>query len=283
MPSTAAEMSSTQNKNETGIFFVTTSDGSFPKSGVIRKRIRKQAMSKIAAERRQRGDSRQYNIGQYPEEIVGSIVSHYDENEYPLPEKLCTGISIPQVPSTSLRSPPPFSTPSYSSLAHSFSLASDTGQDRLSAHAAPFNTIPPPMQVMGYERMRIDYNFDVLDLSALTGFHLGQIASKTLSANPESLVGLLKCRQWSYFSYIPSQYGHSKCLDDAIHCIAVRIRQYVGGHEVTPSHSVIQLYLAALRSLQDCLDDPSRQLDSDVLCATEILAIYEVLFAISTN
>ena len=221
MPSTAAGMSSIPTKNELDIRFVTTSDGSFPKSGSVRKQIRQHAMNRVAAERRQRGDYGQINVGQYPEEIFGQ--------------------------------------------------------------AKLFNAIPRPMQAMGYERMRINYNFDVLDLSALTSFHIGQIASQTLKAKPENLLGLLKCRQWSYFSYVPGQYGHSKCLDDAIHCIAVRVRQYVGDPGGTPDQYAIQFYQVALRSLQDSLDDPHKPLDPDVLCATEILAIYEVLFAISTN
>ncbi|EHK19227.1 uncharacterized protein TRIVIDRAFT_49601 [Trichoderma virens Gv29-8] len=223
-------MPSSRNGNEIGIVFVTTSDGSFPKSGSVRKQIRRQAMSKAASERKQRGNYNQANAGQYPEQILSAKLN-------------------------------------------------DASQDNVPKQVVPVVTraVPRPMTATGYERMRIDYSFDVLDLSALTSFYIGEPASQALKAKPNRLSSLMKCHQWSYFSYVPSHYGYSKCLDDAIHCIAVRVRKYVGTAEKTPDDAVVRHYQVALRTLQECLDDPVRRLDPGVLCAIEILAIYELL------
>lgn len=131
------------------------------------------------------------------------------------------------------------------------------------------------MASTGYEMLRMKCNFDILDLSALTTFHVGRITTEGLYASPTGLVDVLQCRQWSYFSYIPCRFGHFPYLDDAARCVARRVRGWVEG-EVKPSVVVISLYLKALNSLQAALNDPVLCTEPETLCATALLSIYEV-------
>ena len=128
----------------------------------------------------------------------------------------------------------------------------------------------------GYEAMRVEFDFDLLDLSALTTFHVARSTAQFLLAEPSRLLHVLRCRQWSYFSYLPSRYGQSRCLDDAARCVAARIRQWVC-HPGKPDDAVLALYAKALKSLQGALNDPLQCTKPDVLCATQIMAIHELL------
>ena len=119
------------------------------------------------------------------------------------------------------------------------------------------------------------YNFDVVDLSALASLHLGRCAGETLSADPSQLTSLLRYKE-SYLSYLPSRYEHSACLKDAVDCIIARVRQILSPNERKLESTVIPLYLRALNSLQKALDSPIQRYEPEVLCAIEILALYEV-------
>ena len=136
--------------------------------------------------------------------------------------------------------------------------------------------VPANVRSSGYEGMRIQYGFDLLDISALTTFHTGRITARTLSREPHRLAHVLRCRQRSYFSFLPSRYGHSACLDDAAHCVAARLRQWMDNPSDPPDKGVLSLYSKSLTSLQSALGDPVACLQPEVLCATVILAIYEV-------
>lgn len=135
--------------------------------------------------------------------------------------------------------------------------------------------IAPNMPSVGYEMMRIQCNFDLLDLSAMTTFHVGRITSRALVEEPQRLVDVLQCRQFSYFTYLPSRWGHFACLDDAARCVANRVQRWISG-SVDPHPETLALYSRALSSLQKAVNDPVLCLEPEVLCATEILSIHEV-------
>lgn len=118
--------------------------------------------------------------------------------------------------------------------------------------------------------------FDIIDLSALSTYHVGRATAEALSSDPLQLLRLLDFKQWSYMSYLPSLYGSSACLDDAVDCIIARARQILAPHGEAGEREVIRLYLKAIDSLRKALNSPSQRLAAHVLCATEILALYEV-------
>lgn len=44
-------------------------------------------------------------------------------------------------------------------------------------------------------------------------------ASTLLHLDSSQLPGILADRQWSYFSFLPSRFGHAVALDDAFRCL----------------------------------------------------------------
>lgn len=227
--------------------FINSSDSLLPEGRDIRTTIRKQAMSRAAAARRQKGNYGRHNLGQYPihvESSQGNWDAQASDDE--LSRHSACDSHLLNDPT---QSPKKF----MSSLA-----------------------IPARPSITGYESMRIQLDFDILDLSALTTFHAGRATARSLAQDPSRLADILRCRQWSYFSFLPSRFGYSTCLDDAIRCVAARVRHWMVAPAAPPDTSVLALYSRALGSLQCALDEPTRRLQPDVLCATEILAIYEV-------
>ncbi|KAL8762428.1 MAG: hypothetical protein Q9184_001556 [Pyrenodesmia sp. 2 TL-2023] len=87
---------------------------------------------------------------------------------------------------------------------------------------------------------------------------------------------MIRSRQWSYFSYVPLRYGNTTSLDDAVCCVAARVRQWIT-NPGRPTNRVLAHYARAVRSLQRALDDPSQRFHPDVLCATQILSIFQML------
>jgi len=139
------------------------------------------------------------------------------------------------------------------------------------------NAICANLPSTGYERLRLQCGFDLLDLSAMTTFHVGRITAQCLSSEPAQLSAVLQCRQWSYLNYLPPRYGYSACLDDSARCVAVRVQQFLQYPGSPPQRKPLLLYSKALRSLQVAIDDSTTYRQPEVLCATELLAIYEVI------
>lgn len=137
-------------------------------------------------------------------------------------------------------------------------------------------TISPCLSSEGYELKSMQMDFDILDLSTLATLHIGRAVRGALSQNPYLLVNQLRAhKRLSYLSFLPTRYEHIKCLRDATDCVIARARQIV-----TPNKKwetvVIAFYCRALDSLQKALDSPTQRYQPEVLCATEILALYEV-------
>ncbi|KAE8422524.1 hypothetical protein BDV36DRAFT_245346 [Aspergillus pseudocaelatus] len=140
--------------------------------------------------------------------------------------------------------------------------------------------VPHPAPVLqpsynGYETLRVRYNFDVTDLTSFTDVDLGKTAYLLLRDQPTRLISLLQKRSSSFLSHLPSRYGSSQCLDDAIHCVAARAGQMLGFPIRTSTPPA--LYVKALNSLQAAIEDKAQYLGADVYCATRLLAIYELI------
>ena len=253
--------------------FVDWSEISGPnRDSATRVLIRKQAMSKAAAARRKRGDwGKRKTIGKVA--VVSQLVQKS-------PKKKLRRTAPRSGMGPGLVTPP-----------HSVSGSSDSDTDLALAHEVLeegvttvdrdqtrtyTNSMPSNMATTGYEKLRMQCNFDLLDLSAMTTFHVGRITAQALSNKPLRLIDVLQFRQWSYFSYFPSRYGHFPCLDDAARCVATRVRHWVEGN-VGTNAIVLSLYARALKSLQAGLNDPIQCMKPEILCATEMLSIYELL------
>ena len=247
--------------------FINSTDASVPKGGTVRTQIRKQAMSRAAAARKQRGNYGKHNLRQYPV-ILGKTEDQPGESS-------SSSSSTRQTQSLNEHMTPG-DTQDIDAVKFAEAFDSLAQRPSLRESQRQMQVIPTPLPATGYESMRIQFNFDVLDMSALTAFHVGRATAKALSLQPARLLDVLRCKQWSYLSYIPSRYGQVTCLDDATHCAVARVQHYA----VTPakplSRNILTLYSKALLSLQAALNDPVLCLNPDVLCATQILSIYEV-------
>lgn len=228
------------------VFIDSSSDAGVPKGQHTRQLIRRQAMSKVATARKQSGNWGQQNRRQYP--VSG--FNHEEEAEAEAGREAAVPMS------------------DQADLNHHQQCLTTLTRLRV--------TVPPSVPSSGYESMRINYGFDLLDVSALTTFHTGRITAQLLAREPYRLAYVLPFRQWSYLSFLPSRYGHSACLDNAANCVAARLRQWMSSPSEPPNDSVLSLYLKSLISLQGALNDPILCLRPEALCATAILGIYEV-------
>lgn len=138
--------------------------------------------------------------------------------------------------------------------------------------------LAPQPSVSGYEALRIAYNFDITLLTSFTDVDLVKTAAVPLQEEPNLLAKLLQQRTTSFLSYLPSRYGSSRCVDDAMRCLAARAGQ-IFGHPTRPE-TIAVLYGKALTSLQIALNDEHARLESNVYCATRLLTLYEVSFSI---
>lgn len=246
--------------------WINSLDGRRPGSPSIRTKIRKQAMHNALAERKRQGKLGMRNRRQYP--IVTTVVAR-EETEPKIGKPRDT---------IDDESPPP-----QKRLNLIQAMVKREGNLKLASygqvHTAKYvsaSYIPTSPSSTGYEAMRIRYDFDVLDLSALTALHVGRATAEQLQDKPSCLRDILRSRQWSYFTYMPWRYGHTKCLDDALCCVAARARQWVASPG-NPNDRVLMLYCKAVKSLQAAIDDPVQRMEADVLCATEILSIFQLL------
>ncbi|KAH9207340.1 hypothetical protein DL95DRAFT_483375 [Leptodontidium sp. 2 PMI_412] len=150
-------------------------------------------------------------------------------------------------------------------------------QDRCIGKVVLSELIPRSPSAKGFELTCSKANFNVLLLSSLATLHTCRPVRQLLSQDPSRLVVQLQAhRRCSYFTYIPSRYDDVACLRDAIDCVMARTKQIVSPDKAS-ERGVIRIYVTALRSLQAALNDPEQRLKPEVLCATEILALYELL------
>ncbi|KAL9032986.1 MAG: hypothetical protein Q9180_006191 [Flavoplaca navasiana] len=138
------------------------------------------------------------------------------------------------------------------------------------------NWIPVSPSSTGFEAMRIRLDFDPISLSGLTSLHVSPATARPLRDKPVRLLEILRARKSSYYDYLPSRFGHTKCLDDAVQCVAARVRQWLD-KPAGPNRLALELYSKAVRSLQAALEDPLLCRHPDVLCAAEIMIIFELL------
>ncbi|KAI4177392.1 MAG: hypothetical protein LQ343_000372 [Gyalolechia ehrenbergii] len=252
--------------SSSSFIWINSLDGRRPGSPSVRTQIRRQAMSSAVAERKRRSKLRKHNLRHYP---INSAVVSYGETESEIRKPCDTAVDEGLSQQESLN---PIE--AVVKRRQDFELASST-LIRTPKHSSA-TCIPASPSSTGYEAMRIRYDFDVLDLSALTALHIERTTAQPLQDKPSCLLEILRYRQWSYFSYMPWRYGHTRCLDDALCCVAARVRQWIT-KPGRPDDQVLVLYSKAVKSLQAAIDDPIQRMQPDVLCAVEVLSIFQLL------
>jgi hypothetical protein len=273
-------MAKNQPKMEFQFVNSTINAPSVPQDLAVRALIRKQAMKKASAARRRDGNYGKHNLRQYPVFIVdqennnGQAVAEVKEqssspDESANEKAICDNDGGKQLKETKR---------SNGNKADKNGNGNDLERQRWLAMLALTESLPASLSAKGYELTSMKSDFDILDLSTLATLHIGRAARAALSQNPYHLIYQLRShKQFSYLSYLPSLYGHVPCLSDATDCVIARARQIISPHENWEA-AVIAFYVKALDSLQKALDNPKQRYRPEVLCATEILALYEVYF-----
>lgn len=170
--------------------------------------------------------------------------------------------------------------------ASSASAWSSSASSQYSQYLVPYDAsrqrrhalMPSRMPPSGFDMLVVEYGIHPQDLSGLTSIHIGPIASNVLGQGPTKLLPqVMRCRQWSYFDFVASRYGRGHpCLDDALRCIALKTRAVLVPDQRRYNTEALAQYGRSLRSLQRAIDDPKSWVSADVLCATEILSLFEV-------
>jgi hypothetical protein len=225
-----------------------------------RTRIRKQAMKKIGEERRKHGDYGKHNLRQCPI-VVDEIIDR------PVPTATTVPLTLPFRDGSQSRD-------QLVGLASRSESAAGGGSGS-GVHSDPDTCIAAPMPLSGVDRMVADYDINPVHFSALTNIQLGGVAASVLSHEPERLQHLLGGQHWSYFSFVPSRFGHYPFLDDAVRCLVAKVRSMVTSSAEAES-VVLSHYGKALKSLQEAVQDPNLAMGPDVLGATGILSVFEV-------
>lgn len=96
------------------------------------------------------------------------------------------------------------------------------------------------------------------------------------SLEPCNLRGVLSCRQHSYFSFIPSRFGHVIVLDDAFRCLITMVHSTLVPNYKPSNKVILERYGTALNSLQSAVNNPAGRYGTEALCATGMLALFEV-------
>jgi hypothetical protein len=254
----------------------TVTDPGVPQDVAVRNLIRKQAMKKASAARKRDGNYGRHNLRQYP-------VFVYDQANAPIEPT----VEIKEIGSLKKSESPP--------AGHIISAVSPKQRDsrvvvkkkedspierqKLLARISLAESLSSGMSAKGYELTSMKSDFNILDLSTLATLHVGRFTRAALSQNPDHLIYQLRSKydpQFTYLSFLPPRYGEVGCLSDAADCVIARARYIVSPNKTWES-AVYAFYGRALRSLQKALDCPKQRFLPEVLCATEILALYELL------
>jgi len=141
--------------------------------------------------------------------------------------------------------------------------------------------ITKPPSARGYAGLRVQYLVDVMLLAELTDPILGRAACNLLEERPLVLPIIIRNAPTSFLSHLPARVGATPCLDISIECVMARLTQLLGG-SVAPG-TIRKLYGDALRSVAVALATDEGRQSTDVLCAMQLLAMWEVCAAVSTR
>ena len=81
----------------------------------------------------------------------------------------------------------------------------------------------------------------------------------------------------SFLDYVPSRYGSSDSITAATNCLLAQAKVALSPQLEEECHDItLRLYAKALSTLQTAISDEEDCLDTDVLCAIQLLSLHEV-------
>ncbi|OQO09868.1 hypothetical protein B0A48_04220 [Cryoendolithus antarcticus] len=231
----------------------------------VRTAIRKQAAKDVVAARKKVGNRSRVNVGQYPEfDALGVL------------QGLGKGRNLGSIESAGLDTEP-------STEATQAIVWKRLGQyDRVSqpsVRTQPVRVLPSPLAVNptnGYEALRAKYSFDISDLSNLTMFSISRSTIAAITRNSDLLYTLPGKQNASYLSLVPARQGHKPYLDAVIECVIAKARSAFSPPNAGFAMRVMKLHTRALRAIQQAVGDEKASRDADLLCAVQMLSLYEL-------
>ncbi|KAI1386799.1 uncharacterized protein F4822DRAFT_431666 [Hypoxylon trugodes] len=134
----------------------------------------------------------------------------------------------------------------------------------------------PTMPRSGLEALAAETGIHILEISALTEIQCGWTACIALASQRNTFINLAN-RKPTYVYCLASRYGDSACFDNALRCVAVRAKRVLSPSAQISENIEAMQYVAALRSLQKAIDDPKERNRPEVLCAVNLLSLFELL------
>jgi hypothetical protein len=135
--------------------------------------------------------------------------------------------------------------------------------------------IPRPLPASGMQLIIHHSGFSPMDLANLdTG--APNLASSILANKSYDLATLLSYPTWNFLTIIPSRVGNLSCMDDAVQALMGKARLVLGHAPPKVERLVLCTYGKALKGLQDAVNQGSEWIDISLICAAQILALFEV-------
>jgi hypothetical protein len=137
--------------------------------------------------------------------------------------------------------------------------------------------ISPAIPRQGYERLRMEYGFDVMALSPLTTVHFSRAVARALADNPYRLQQLMSQPILSSFLYhIPARYSDSGLLQKATRWAIAQAQRVFNPNTTIGEQKALVLLDDVLQELQSAVADEKRRCATDTLCASQLLAMLTV-------
>jgi hypothetical protein len=146
----------------------------------------------------------------------------------------------------------------------------------INAYCSPTTLMPSLVSAGTYPTMLARCNLDCLDLSLLASLEVGRYTGQRLLESPRNLSHFLQGKNWSYFHHVPLYYGESVIIRNATDCVVSRVRCLLSPTDTDWESLAISSYSKALSTLQKAIDCTAEYPSAEVLCATQILGLYEV-------
>lgn len=281
--------------------FVNYAGPSLPEDPGVRTLIRRQAMHDVAVDRRARGGYGQINMRQVPifidqfEEGSADTTTKAKEKAKTKPKAKAIKTKANTEANAKNASPPrsgtqpghftqafPPSCSSYTSSSSQYSASLPTSISFLDGATTEkftllLNLVPLTGLRLGIGKLS-SFQLDLARGSRASGGtgHGSRSSSSSSSTLPLDL-GNPKLAH-----YITSHYGDVPALQYATDCVIAQLRQVALRARGTPStpfskDATLLLYHKALRAVQAALEDETQRLTEETLCATELLAVFELL------
>ncbi|KAH6885437.1 hypothetical protein B0T10DRAFT_95609 [Thelonectria olida] len=236
-----------------GFSFVNYEGPKLPQDPNVRKLIRRQAMRDAAEDRRSRGGYGQSNLRQYPVFLENDAEGGLPDNQHQS--------SLANVPADRR--------------------GTRNAKRGTTLHAA--SSLPVPVSIAYPDGTTTEKFALLLNLTPLTGLRLG-IAN---FSSPRS--DLIRSKDPISISnpggpklahFITSRYGDVPALQYATDCVTAKLQQILRSPDspsIDGENTILLHYTKALRALQAALEDETQRMAAETLCATELLAVFEVL------